>query len=346
MGVVALFGDMTYEGARGIVGPYLGVLGASAAAIGFAAGLGEFLGYLLRLATGWFGDGTRAYWPLVVLGYAINLVAVPGLALVGSWEAAIGRAARADRQGDSEPGAEHARLVRSDRGGRWQELGIEEALDEIGAVLGPLLVAAAVWIADDDVPATRYRWAFAVLLVPVIASLALALFARRKYPRPDSFEVEVEVRSPRTHFASALRWYVAAAALLGLGFADWPLLAFHAVRTGFLGPEALPLVYAGVMGVDAIAALGFGAWFDRSGLRVLAVASVASAAVAGLVLLAPSVPVLVVGALFWGVGMGAQDSVFKAAIVTLVPKASRGRAYGIFYAVFGLAWRIGSSLMG
>ncbi|HEY6877377.1 MAG TPA: hypothetical protein VI299_05130, partial [Polyangiales bacterium] len=60
MGVVALFGDMTYEGARGLVGPYLALLGASATAVGFAAGLGEFLGYGLRLATGWLSDRTRA----------------------------------------------------------------------------------------------------------------------------------------------------------------------------------------------------------------------------------------------------------------------------------------------
>ena len=84
MGLVAMCGDITYEGARSVTGPYLGLLGASASTIGFFVGLGEFLGYGLRVVTGWFADRTRAYYRLTALGYGLNLIAVPGLAFVGS----------------------------------------------------------------------------------------------------------------------------------------------------------------------------------------------------------------------------------------------------------------------
>lgn len=346
MGVVALFGDMTYEGARSIVGPYLAVLGASAATVGFVAGLGEFLGYGLRLVTGWLGDRTRAYWPMVILGYAINFVAVPGLAFVGRWEAAIalilleriGKAIRSPARSTLVSYAAH-------EAGIGKSFGLEEALDQVGAVIGPLLTALALWVAQDQVPADRYRLAFLVLLLPVLANLALVLTARRKYPRPETFEREDAV-APQEHLGRLFRWYVVGVALMGLGFADWAIVAYHAAKTGVLEPALLPVLYAGAMAVDALAALGFGRWFDRAGLRVLAVSSLISAGFAPFVFLAPSGPLLIIGAGLWAIGMGAQDSVFKAAIATLVRKENRGRAYGIFFAVFGFSWWIGSSLMG
>jgi MFS family permease len=134
--------------------------------------------------------------------------------------------------------------------------------------------------------------------------------------------------------------------LLGLGFADWALVAFHAIRAELLDAAIVPLLYAGAMAVDAVAAFAFGNLFDRHGLSVLAGSSVVSALFAPLVFLVPSGSVLVVGAVFWAIGMGAQDSIFKAAIAQLVAKNERGRAYGILFALFGLAWWIGSTTMG
>jgi MFS family permease len=345
MGVVALFGDMTYEGARGLLGPYLALLGASAAAVGFAAGLGEFLGYALRLLTGWLGDRTRAYWPLVIAGYAVNLVAVPGLALVGSWQAAaallvlerIGKAVRS-------PARSTLVSYAANHAGVGKSFGLEEALDQIGAVSGPLLTAFVIWVVREQPVVARYRIAFVVLLLPVVFNLGCVLFARREYPRPDAFE-PIE-RRDHPHMGSLFRWYVAAAMLMALGFADWALVAFHAARTGMFDIGSLPLLYAGAMGIDAIAALAFGTWFDRFGLSVLALSVLISALFAPLVFLFPSRPVLVAGAVCWAIGMGAQDSVFKAAIAQLVPKEQRGRAYGVFFALFGLAWWLGSTAMG
>jgi MFS family permease len=345
MGVVALFGDMTYEGARGLVGPYLGLLGASAATVGFVAGLGEFLGYGLRLVTGWLGDRTRAYWPMVILGYSLNLVAVPALALAGRWEVAaalvllerIGKAIRS-------PARSTLVSYAATEAGVGRSFGLEEALDQIGAVTGPLLTALAMWVTRGGSPARQYRAAFAVLLVPAVATVALVLLARRRYPRPESFERDDE--GPSRRLGGLFGWYIVAVALLGLGFSDWALVAFHAGKANLLGPSTLPLLYAAVMGIDGLAALAFGALFDRAGLGSLALSTAASALFAPLVFLVPSPWVLFAGAALWAIGMGAQDSVFKAAIAKLVPKEDRGRAYGIFFAFFGLAWWVGSTVMG
>jgi MFS family permease len=345
MGIVALFGDMTYEGARGLVGPWMGLLGASAVTIGFVAGLGEFLGYALRLATGWLADRTRAYWPLVIAGYAVNIVAIPGLALIGSWQAAVGLILL-ERIGKAVRNPARSTLVSyaANQAGAGKSFGIEEALDQIGAVIGPLLMALAIWVMREEPVAMQYRIAFAILLLPALLNVAFVLFARRKYPRPESFEAEE--RTVARPMGRLFGWYVAAAMLLGLGFADWAIVAYHASHVGLLDLSTLPLLYAGVMGVDALAALSFGSLFDRFGLAVLAASTIVSAMFAPLAFLVPSAWLLVLGAGCWAIGMGAQDSIFKAAIAVMVDKPQRARAYGVFFAAFGLAWWIGSTTMG
>jgi MFS family permease len=345
MGIVALFGDMTYEGARGLVGPYLALLGASATAVGFAAGFGEFLGYGLRFISGWLGDRTRAYWPLVIAGYGVNFIAVPGLALVGSWQGAVALLLL-ERIGKAIRSPARSTLVSyaANEAGVGRSFGIEEALDQIGAVSGPLLTALAIWGARGEPVSTQYRLAFLVLLAPVLLNLACVLGARAKFPQPETLE-----RGERREHAGMdvlFRWYVAGTMLMALGFSDWALVAFHASRTGVMDAGALPLLYAGAMAVDALGALAFGVLFDRYGLFVLAATTAVSAAFAPLVFLAPSSPLLMLGAACWALGMGAQDSIFKASIGELVPKEERGRAYGSFFALFGFAWWIGSMTMG
>jgi MFS family permease len=345
MAVVALFGDMTYEGARGLSGPYLGLLGASAAAVGFAAGLGEFLGYALRLVTGWLADRARAHWPLVIVGYGLNLVAVPGLALVGSWQAAVALLLL-ERVGKAIRAPARSTLVSyaARRVGVGKSFGFDEALDQIGAVSGPLLTALAVWVGRGEAVATQYRVAFGVLLLPALLNLALVLRARARFPRPE--DLEPPLAADHRRLGRLFRWYVVAAMLMALGFSDWALVALHASEVGMLDVGLVPVLYAGAMAVDAVAALLLGGLFDRHGLLVLAGTTVVSAAFAPLVFGAPSPWVLVAGAACWAVGMGAQESIFKATIAQLVPKEERGRAYGLFFALFGFAWWVGSATMG
>ena len=344
MGVVSLFGDMTYEGARGLVGPYLGLLGATAFVVSLSAGAGELAGYALRLFTGWLADRTRAHWLLTIAGYAINLVAVPGLALVGSWQQAVVLIIL-ERVGKAIRSPARSTLVSyaARRAGEGRSFGLEEALDQIGAVAGPLLTAAAIALRAGS-PLAGYRFAFSVLAVPALLTLALVLVARRWFPTPEELEPPQPVAA--AGFGGAFRLYLAAACLVGVGFADWALVAFHGARSGLISLSVLPLVYAGAMGVDAVAALAFGRAFDRRGPGVLAFSCLLGAAAAPLIFLGAGVSTLLAGAALWAVALGAQESVYKAVIARLVAADQRARAYGLFYAVFGLAWFAGSAAMG
>ncbi|MBE7439592.1 MAG: MFS transporter [Spirochaetales bacterium] len=346
MGVVALFGDMTYEGARGLVGPYLLMLGASATAVGFISGAGEFLGYALRAATGAIAARSGKYWPMVFLGYGLNLIAVPGLALVGHWESAIvlillERIAKAVRSPARSTLVSHA----ARRLGSGKSFALDEALDQLGAIAGPLLTAAAIWVYRDAGSLPGYRLAFLVLLFPVLANLLVLIFAHRRFPDPADFEPP-----PAQKFlmdeSKPFRKYLIASGFVAFGFADWPLLAYHAMRMEIFDPGILPVLYAGVMGADALAALLFGSLFDRWGIRALILSTAIGAPAAFLIFLWPSTAIFLLAAVLWGSGMGAQESIFKAVIAEMVSPEQRSRAYGIFFAVFGLAWWAGSSLMG
>ncbi len=345
MGVVALFGDMTYEGARGLVGPYLGLLGASAVGVGIAAGAGELAGYALRLLTGWLADRTRAHWLLTILGYSFNLVVVPGLAFAGSWELAVVLVI-GERVGKAIRSPARSTLVSyaARRAGEGASFGLEEALDQIGAVAGPLLTTVAIAARPGATPLGGYRFAFLALAGPALLTLLLVLAARRAFPAPEEFEPPPAPAHVGLGRAFAL--HVAAAALVGLGFADWALIAFHAGRSGLIALTLLPLLYAGAMAVDGVAALVFGRAFDRRGPGVLAMSCLVGAGAAPLVFLGGSATALLAGAALWAVAMGAQESVYKAAVARLVPPSQRGRAYGLFFAAFGVAWFVGSVAMG
>ena len=147
LGVVSLFADMTYEGARSITGPYLAILGASATAVGIVAGFGELIGYALRLVSGYISDRTGKYWTVTLFGYFINLLAVPLLALAGSWEVAAflmitERMGKAIRNPSRDAMLSHA----TQSIGRGWGFGLHEAMDQIGAILGPLIVATVLYL--------------------------------------------------------------------------------------------------------------------------------------------------------------------------------------------------------
>ena len=338
-GVISLFADMTYEGARSITGPYLGLLGASAAVVGALAGAGELTGYALRLASGWLADRTRRYWTLTLAGYAVNLLAAPLLAFAGRWEVAallilLERAGKGLRTPARDAMLSHAsRTV----GTGWG-FGLHEAMDQIGAVTGPLIVAAAIALRGD------YRLGFAVLFGPAMAALAVLVAARLAFPRPAELEVKRPVPSAE-RLPRAFWLYLAATGLLAAGYADFPLIAFHLSGKALIADGWIPILYAGAMAVDAIAALAAGCWFDRLGVRTLAAAALASAFAAPLAFTGGRGAALA-GLALWGIGMGAQESVMRAAVAEMTPPTKRGTAYGVFHAGYGICWFAGSALMG
>jgi MFS family permease len=339
LGLVSLFADVTYEGARSITGPFLGTLGASAAVVGIVSGLGELVGYGLRLGSGWLADRTRQYWAITIAGYAVNLVAVPLLALAGRWEIAailivterLGKAIRTPARDVMLSHAAHEL-------GAGRGFGLHEAMDQVGAVTGPLVVAGVLAASG------RYTSGFAVLAAPAAIALLVLFAAWRAYPRPRDLEPAAPAIRPEG--LGPVFWvYLAGVALLAAGFADFPLVAYHFGRTGAVPAAWIPTFYAVAMGVDALSALFFGRLYDRFGLRTLALAAALSALFAPLVFLGGFVLALL-GMIVWGASMGAQESVMRAAVAGMAAAERRGTAYGIFNAGYGLAWFLGSVLLG
>ena len=352
-GMVSLFSDMTHEGAASMRGAYLSFLGASAATIGFVSGLGELVGYAMRYVFGALTDKTGKYWPMVIGGYVLDILAVPALALVGEhgWMAAsalliVQRMGKAVKK----PAKDTIMSFAASREGAGKSFAIQEVLDQIGAFLGPVLLFAVMSAKSGLPKAELYSAAFAVLAVPGAITLILLLATKRKSPNPEEFERGKTVYEPMK-LKRSFKIYMAGISLFAFGFMDYALILMHVTKHmglygGLITTRTLPLIYAGAMLVDAASALIFGNLFDRKGVGALVIATVVAAPFAILVFYAKSLPVLLIGVALWGVGMGAQESVLKAAVATMVDKSARATGYGLFECSFGIFWFAGSWLLG
>ncbi|MDI1472367.1 MAG: MFS transporter [Thermodesulfovibrio sp.] len=339
LGFVSLFADMTYEAARSITGPFLLALGATGTLVGFISGLGEFLGYALRIVSGWIADKTGKYWSITIVGYLINLLSVPALALVGQWQIAAvlimaERIGKAVRNPSRDAMLSHATVEI----GRGWGFGLHEAMDQIGAMLGPLIIAGVFYFHGG------YREAFGILLIPAVLAFSILIFARFLYPSPK--DLEISTVQIETKGLSKVYWiYLVAVALNGAGYADFPLIAYHFKKVATVSEQWIPVFYAIAMGVDALAALLFGYLFDKKGLAILIFSVIVSAGFAPLCFLGGFYEA-VLGMILWGIGMGAQESVMRAAVALLVPKDKRGVGYGLFNTGYGFFWFLGSTALG
>lgn len=338
LGVVSLLADVTYEGARSITGPYLALLGASATVVGVVSGFGELVGYVLRFFSGYLSDKTRQYWAITIIGYTVNLLAVPLLALAGSWEIAavlliMERLGKAIRTPARDVMLSHA----TSRVGSGWGFGVHEAMDQTGAILGPLIVAVVLVLNGT------YKTGFALLLVPALLALAVLALSRFLYPHPH----DLELSQPQigTGFKKIYWVYIAAVGLIAAGFADFPLIAFHFQKDAVVSAAMIPVFYAVAMGVDALAALVFGRLFDKIGVSAMILVAVLSALFAPFVFLGGFYTALV-GMALWGVSMGAQESIMRAAVANMSSVERRGTAYGVFNTVYGVLWFAGSAVMG
>lgn len=339
MGLVSLLSDITYEGARSVTGPFLATLGAPAAAVGFVAGFGELVGYGFRLFAGLIADRTGRYWAITFLGYAVNLLAVPALALAGEWPAAAALMI-AERFGKSlRAPARDALLSRATAlvGHGWG-FGLHEAMDQIGAVTGPLIVSFVL------IGKGGYRESFAWLLIPALLALSVLAVAWVLDTRGGGLKAVKPMPAVRGQ-GRAMWVYLAGVACVAASTADFPLIAYHFEKTTLFAPPAIPALYALAMGVDALSALVFGSLFDRFGGGVLVVPTALAAFFAPLVF-SGTVWGAIAGVALWGVGMGAQESLLKSVVATLSSSEKRGSAYGLFSAVYGISWFAGSAAMG
>jgi len=340
IGVLSFFADFTYEGSRSIIGPYLASLQATGTVVGIVTGFGELVGYGLRLFSGRWADATGRYWPITIFGYCLQMISVPALALTGSWPAAaaliiVERAGKAIRNPPRDVMLSHAG---KQAGGYGWAFGLHEALDQFGAMCGPLAVSA-VLAHDGDC-----REAFAVLLVPALINLSLVLLARYLYPTPPDMEtappVIAELRLPRVFWV-----YLLGATLVAAGFADYPLIAFHFSRSEIVPHNWISIFYAVAMAVSGTGSLVLGRLFDRFGFVVLIVLTLVSPLFAPLVFLGGFWGALA-GAAIWGLGMGVHESIIPAAVTPMVSPRRRASAFGTFTAGYGILWFAGSAVIG
>lgn len=346
LGFISLLSDFTHEGARSIYGPYLGLLGVSAFMVSFTSGFGEFIGQAFRLITGPIADKTKMYWLMMFIGYALNLLVIPLLMFVqpNIYVVAIilillerlGKGIRA-------PAKSALTSFTTPHLGAGKSFAIQEAMDQFGAFLGPIFVFTILNF-NQGSELNGYQLAFGLLGIFAILTLLILVIARVKYPKPDAFEKQTEKKPIKGN--KAFIYYMVGIALIGFGFIDYPVLAFHMSQVNLIDVTWVPLLYALAMGVDAIAALIFGSLYDKKGLLSLIVATSISLWSAPVFFLISNEVGLILGVILWGIGMGAQESILKAVVSNLVSKDKRATAYGIFYTVFGVAWFLGSLVVG
>lgn len=345
-GVISMFADIVYEGARSITGPLLASLGASALVVGVVTGIGEAAALALRLVSGPLTDRTRMFWTWTIAGYALTVITVPFLGVASAlWVAATlviaERVGKAVRSPAKDTLLSHATSVT----GRGRGFAVHEAMDQVGAITGPLVVAGMLTLTQGN-----YLPTLAVLAVPGAAALALLFWLRRRVPHPERYEASADTHdSPtaRQKLQLPMRFWLYAgfSGITVSGFATFGVLSFHMVDRGILAPAAVPLVYAVAMAAAAISALFSGWTYDRIGPKTLVVLPIVGAVVPMLAF-TDSLMGIVLGALLWGAAIGIQESTLRAVVADLVPPARRATAYGVYAAVLGTATAIGGTLTG
>lgn len=340
VGVMSFFADFTYEASRSIVGQYLALFGAGAFAIAAITGFGELVGYGLRLFSGRLADHTQRYWPVTIGGYAVQMAVVPLLGLAGSLPVAaalviLERIGKATRNPPRDAMLSHAA---QEIGYGWA-FGVHEALDQFGATFGPLAVALILAVRLGD-----YRLAFGALALPAAIMLSLLLVARVNYPRPQDLAAGPP-SIPTTGHPRVFWLYLGAAALVAAGLADFPLIAYHFAHSHIAPTAFIPVFYAVAMAVGGTGSLLFGRLYDRWGIAVLMPLTVLGALYAPLVFLGGLWTGLV-GSALWGLGMGVSESIIPAAVAPMVSADRRASAYGLFTGIYGIAWFLGSLVIG
>ncbi len=335
LSMVSLFADMTYEGARSVIGPYIRLLGGTLLVAG-GLSLGELVSYAARTLSGLAlqARGTpRLYWALIFAGYTVNLGAVPLLALAGHWWVAytlmiLERAGKGLRV----PPRDVILAETGSRLGAQRLYAVHEVLDQAGAVLGPLIVA---WTAQKS----GIKTGLAVLLVPALTALTLLYAAYTLYPEPlEARAASRRSRAPVVRGASRIARLALAG--IGLSFAAlpvWPVLSYSR------SPVEASTLYALAMLADALAALAAGILGSRLGgseALILPVASAVSGVTGGMLLaglLNGRESILLVVSL-WGSTMGLYEVYGKSSVILLSRMGERAGMFALLGLYMGLAY--------
>jgi len=296
------------------------------------------------LFSGPAADRSGRYWWWMVTGYAMTAACVPLMALApalgaaglvwGSAMVLLERTGKAVRS----PAKSVLLAVAARDVGRGRGFGVHKALDQTGALIGPLVVAGVIAL-------TAQMWAgLLVLAVPGAVALGVLAWLHRSVRDPRHPD-KTATGLPLERLPRAFHHYALACSLTTVGLMTFGVISFHLVEDHLVTAAVVPIVYAAAMGAEALAALGTGFAYDRVGSSTLLVLPVVVACVPALVF-TDQVWVVVVGVLLWGAATGVQDSTIKALVADLVPGSRLGTAYGAFAAYQAVAALAGGLLAG
>lgn len=341
LGIVSLFADITYEGARSIIGQYLFVLGSSSLFVGFIAGFGEFIGYFLRILFGYLADKTKNYWSFMIIGYSLNVFSVPLLAFTNNYLIAgilvllerLGKAIRTPSRDTiiSFIGAKY---------GYGISFGIHEFLDQIGALSGPLLIFLILSLSKNN-----YKLSFLILIIPAILCLIFLFWTKIKFSNIS----EIEIRGKRYEsFKSSKKFwiYTIAIGFVSFGFIDFALISYHYKKINLFEPNIIAILYSIAMITDAISSIILGKLFDKFGIKVLLISILLTSFSSPLLFLFNEKMIIFLAIILWGIGIGSQESIMRAYISNIIKKEERATAFGIFNSIYGFSWFIGSLMIG
>lgn len=354
-GLISLLGDVIYEGARGVNGPYLETLGASAAVVGLVAGLGELLGYLIRLASGYFSDKTRAHWLFTIFGYSFLMV-IPLLSLTGVWQfAAVFMVLERIGKGIRSPAKDTILSQATKQVGTGFGFAIVEFVDQIGATIGPLIFTFFFMsIGPGERSVGDYQAGYRIMWFPFVVLMMTLFTAFFMVRNPEKLE-EGFVKKPMPDKITRTFWlYCLFTFVTTLGFLNFAIIGYHLKANNLAADSQIPMFYALAMAVDAIIGLAVGKAYDRlktrlnnehAGLLLLILLPLLTAPLAFLTLSA-KLPMIVAGVVLWGIVMGTHETIMKAGIADITSIRKRGTGYGIFNTVYGLGIFIGSAAAG
>ena len=341
-GLVSLMGDVIYEGARSITPTFLGYLGVSAFIVGIIFSLGEFVSISFRIFSGIIADITRGYWLLYIVGYLL-IIAIPLIGFTNIWWIAasliiLERLAKAIRS----PSRDTLLSIISRDVGAGKTFGLHELLDQIGAVIGPLILGLILLYT-----VTNYRIAYSSLFIPYLMLVLFVLYTYyslrghvKKYISKPTGE---SLRNIFSRLSIKFKIYCIAVALNTMGLIHWSLILYQTKY--YVAPFMAAFLYLLIQLVDASAAPLSGYLYDRIGRIILIIPFILSIIPSILTISGGWINLITAG-IFFGLIYGMQESIYRAAVVDLSPAEYRGSAYGIFNTFYGLGFLVSGSIYG
>ncbi len=353
-GLISMFGDIIYESARSANSQYLNLLGVSAAKIGLVFGLGEFLGYFLRLVAGVLSDKSGKHWIFMFIGYGM-LIAVPVMGLTLNWNLLfilillerIGKALRSPAKDTI------LSKVSEHKVGVGFAFGFQEAIDQIGAFLVPLIFTLIFYVNGKEA-VHQYQLGYKVLIIPFLLLMGFLYYVYRRVNQEKLIQLETG-KGLQTDKIQPIFWiYTAFTFFCAIGLVNFSVIGYHLKANNLTSDGNITFFYSIAMVIDAATALFVGKAYDqikkRTGNKTSGLLILMAIPIITLLLpfttLSSSIPLILIGMIAFGIVIGTHETIMRSSIADITPMNKRGTGYGVFNTVYGLALLGGSSLMG